>query len=76
MHFSRFIRPGAHRIGFKNSDGTLLTTAAQNTDGSIIVVLLNQGNSKKTYELVLGDETMKIEMQAQALQTVVIPAEN
>ncbi len=38
-HFSKYIRPGAVRIGFENSDETLMITAVQNTDGSIVVVL-------------------------------------
>ncbi|MEO0527499.1 MAG: glycosyl hydrolase family 30, partial [Bacteroidota bacterium] len=29
-HFSKYIRPGAVRIGFTNSDDSLMTTAAQN----------------------------------------------
>ncbi len=32
-HFSKFIRPGAKRIGFENPDETLMVTAAQNPDG-------------------------------------------
>ena len=47
-HFSKYIRPGAKRIGFKNSDPELLVTAAKNPDGSKAVVVFNPGSEKKT----------------------------
>ncbi len=71
-HFSRFIRPGAVRIGFENTDDNLLVTAAENPDGSRVVVVLNQGMEPRSFELVLGDRSKLIEISAQALQTIVI----
>ncbi len=40
-NYSRFIRPGAVRIGATTSDGDLEITAFKNTNGSIAVVVLN-----------------------------------
>ena len=71
-HFSRYIRPGAVRIGFENPDNSLLLTAARNPDGSIVVVALNQEKERKNFELVLGEGSQKLSIDAQAIQTIVI----
>jgi glucosylceramidase len=74
-HFSRFIRPKAKRIGLELSDDALMATAIQNPDGSIVCVILNQGEEPKNIALSLGDKTAGISISAQAIQTVVMPAE-
>ncbi|MET9865917.1 glycoside hydrolase family 30 beta sandwich domain-containing protein, partial [Streptomyces sp. NPDC006386] len=40
-NYSRFIRPGATRIGATASDGDLKLSAFRDTDGSVTVVALN-----------------------------------
>ena len=72
-HFSRYIRPGAKRIGFENTDDSLLVTAAQNPDGTIAVVVLNQDANAKNITLSMGEKSTNITINAQAIQTVVIP---
>jgi glucosylceramidase len=71
-HFSKYIRPGATRIGFENSDTSVLITAARNPDGSIAVVLLNQEEAPKFINLSLMEKNVSIKMSAKALQTIVI----
>ncbi len=71
-HFSKFIRPGAVRIGFENTDETLMVTAAQNQDGSIAVVVFNPEDSEKNFELSLGENKQQVVISAKAIQTVVI----
>jgi glucosylceramidase len=71
-HFSRYIRPGAIRIGFENTDDSLLVTAAKNPDGSIAVVILNQGIESRNFSLVLGERSRDIQINGQALQTIII----
>lgn len=73
-HFSRYIRPGAVRIGFDHSDNELMVTAAQNPDGSIVLVILNPGEVSKNIQLMLKDQSIGIAIQQKALQTIVIPA--
>jgi glucosylceramidase len=72
-HFSKFIRPGATRIGFDLSDATLQVTAAQNPDGSIAVVVFNPGETAKSVELMLADKSIVIPISARAIQTAVVP---
>jgi glucuronoarabinoxylan endo-1,4-beta-xylanase len=43
--YSRFIRPGANRVGASTSDGNLRLSAYRNSDGSIVVVALNAAAS-------------------------------
>ncbi len=71
-HFSKFIRPGAIRIGMALSNDTLLATAAKNIDGSIAVVVFNQDEDEKDLELSVGEKSAKIKISAQAIQTIVI----
>ncbi len=71
-HFSRFIRPGAVRIGFENPDPSLLITAARNPDGSIVVVALNQERKAKSFDLALGKSSQKLSISPQAIQTIVL----
>lgn len=75
-HFSKYIRPGAKRIGFELSDNSLLATATQNEDGTIAVVLLNQDNEAKNLTLSLGEESTDITISAQAIQTILISTKN
>ncbi|MET9971448.1 glycoside hydrolase family 30 beta sandwich domain-containing protein, partial [Streptomyces sp. NPDC006356] len=44
-NYSRFIRPGATRIGATASDADLKLSAFRNTDGSVTVVALNAAGS-------------------------------
>jgi len=75
-HFSKFIRPGAVRIGIENPDENLMLTAAKNPDGSIAVVILNMNLQQKNINLSLGDNSAIIQISGQAIQTIVIPALN
>ena len=72
-HFSKFIRPGAVRIGFTNSDDHLMVTAAKNPDGSVAVVIFNQETELKHMRITLGESTINLQINGQAIQTVVIP---
>lgn len=50
-HFSKFIKPGAKRIISSSSRSQLLTTAFKNEDGSIVVVVMNQGSINTPFNL-------------------------
>ena len=71
-HFSRYIRPQAKRIGFENSDKDLMVTAAQNPDGTIVVIVLNQGETPKNFSLSLNKQSSSITIDAKALQTIIL----
>lgn len=71
-HFSKFIRPGAVRIGIEISDDNLLATAAKNTDGSIAVVVFNEGTDAKQLDLLIEGRKAGIKINGQAIQTIII----
>ena len=70
-HFSKFIRPDAHRIGLKAKETKgLIYTAAKNTDGSIALVVYN--NNEEAYELsiALDTKTFTTKIAPKAVQTI------
>jgi len=71
-HFSKFIRPGAQRIGFEISDETLLATAARNPDGTVAVVVLNIGKGPKNFEVSLEGISKQVRISPEAIQTLII----
>ncbi|GAB5554788.1 MAG: glycoside hydrolase family 30 protein [Saprospiraceae bacterium] len=75
-HFSKYIRPGAERIGFDLEDESLMVTATQNPDGSIVVVVLNQSEEPKGINLSLAGKTSVLSISGQAIQTIIIPKSN
>ncbi len=70
-HFSRFIRPGAFRIGFRNPGGNLMMTAAKNPDGSVVVILFNAEEKGRHVTISLQDQHIHSFIQAKAIQTIV-----
>lgn len=71
-HFSKFIRPGAEVIGVDSTDKNLMVTAAQNPDGSVAVVVFNEGMEQKSFELKTLESTKQISISPQAIQTILI----
>lgn len=69
-HFSKFIRPGAVRIGFEHTDKDVLVTAAQNPDGSVAVVVFNPTESGKLLSVSVHGQTAHVAISAKALQTI------
>ncbi|MEO1030058.1 MAG: glycoside hydrolase family 30 protein [Bacteroidota bacterium] len=72
-HFSKFIRPDAEVIGVEKTDDGLMVAAAKNTDGSIAVVIFNEGQEAKYFSLHLNEESKRIGISGQAIQTIIIP---
>lgn len=72
VHFSRFIRPDAVRIGFEIQDKNLMVTAAKNPEGLVVAVILNMSKKTKSIKLEMNNETNVVQISPQALQTVVI----
>ncbi|MCE2787261.1 MAG: hypothetical protein LW692_04715 [Sphingobacteriales bacterium] len=71
-HFSKFIRPGAVKIGCEIDHKQVVATAVQNTDGSIVVALFNPTNQQFNVLISLNGKENKISIDANALQTIVL----
>lgn len=72
-HFSKYIRPEAKIIGVDKTDADLMVTAAKNPDGSIAVVVFNEGSVSKNFNLHLKEESITVHISAKAIQTIMIP---
>jgi glucosylceramidase len=70
-HFSKFIRPGAVRVGFENPDASLMVTSAENPDGSIAIVVFNPGEEEKSFTISLKKQNINSTIKAKAIQTIV-----
>jgi glucuronoarabinoxylan endo-1,4-beta-xylanase len=53
-NYSRFIRPGANRIGATSSDPDVRLSAYRNPDGTVAVVALNAGTTPSSFVYNLG----------------------
>lgn len=71
-HFSKFIRPGAVRIGFDIPDTTLMVTAAENPDGSVALVIFNPGETEKYFSVSLKKQKINAVISPKAIQTILI----
>ncbi len=71
-HFSKFIRPGAKRIVAVSSTNSLLTTAFKNTDGSIIIVVMNQSDKAVNFSLTMQSKTAELNALPHSIQTMTL----
>jgi glucosylceramidase len=71
-HFSKFIKPGAKRIISSPSRSQLLTTAFKNEDGSVVVVVMNQGNKKTPFFLWINAKAAETMALPHSINTYVI----
>lgn len=63
-HFSRFIKPGARRVAASSGRDKLMTTAFENKDGKLVIVVMNKTKDKVPYYLWI---------KGQAAETVSLP---
>ncbi|MEP6504927.1 MAG: glycoside hydrolase family 30 beta sandwich domain-containing protein, partial [Betaproteobacteria bacterium] len=71
-HFSKFIRPGAHRVEAASSRSSLMTTAFTNPDGTLAKVVMNQTDTAIDYRFFVGKDEAKVSIPAHAIQTLVV----
>ncbi len=72
VHFSKFIRPDAVRIGFKISTDSISATAFKNKDNSIVLVVLNKDDENKFIKVELQNHTFTIQSNKESIQTIII----
>lgn len=71
-HFSKFIRPGAKRIGTASSRDLLQSTAFLNTDGKLVVVVMNQSDEKLKYSLWIKGQAATTTSLPHSIATLVV----
>ncbi|MFT5753722.1 MAG: glucosylceramidase [Flavobacterium sp.] len=71
-HFSKFMRPGAVKIGCVIDSKDVVSTAVKNPDGSIAVAIFNPTETSYSVEIKLNNNKTTITIPAKALQTLII----
>ncbi len=71
-HFSKFIKPGAKRIIAAPSRSQLISTAFLNPDGSIVVVVMNESDSKADFYLWIDGKAAPATSLPRSIMTFVI----
>ena len=71
-HFSRFLLPGAKRIGHSRCDDQAELTAAKNPDGSLAVVLLNRGQADVSCAIRMDGQIIRITLPSKTISTICI----
>ena len=66
---SRFVKPGAVRIGSPEKIGDLRTVAFQNRDGGRVLLVLNTGKTAADFAIVEGGKRFKASIPARAATT-------
>lgn len=67
-HASKFVRPGAVRIASDNST-TLPNVAFKNTDGSKVLIVLNNGTTAQTFNIKFNSKIVSTTLNAGAVAT-------
>ena len=71
-HFSKYIKPGAVRIGCSSFSKDLEVTAAQNTDGTNVLVLLHTGEQRKMVQLRTEGKFTRLLVPGHSISTVIL----
>jgi glucosylceramidase len=71
-HFSKFIKLGAKRIISSSNRDVLQTTAFQNPDGSIAVVVLNTSDKELPYRLWINGKAAETTSLPHSIQTLIL----
>ncbi|OKS87607.1 glycoside hydrolase family 30 protein [Mucilaginibacter polytrichastri] len=69
---SKFVKPGAKRIISSASRDKLLTTAFQNPDGKVVVIVMNQSDDKVPYFLWIKGKAAKAEALPHSMATLIV----
>jgi glucosylceramidase len=71
-HFSKFIQPGAKRIGVSSSRIALQATGFKNPDGSIVIIVMNATDKKMDYRLWINGQVSLTESVPHSISTLIV----
>jgi glucosylceramidase len=70
-HFSKFIKPGATRIISSSNRAQLQTTGFRNPDGTVVVIVMNQGDTEVKFRLYLGNQAAETQSLPHSIMTLI-----
>lgn len=71
-HFSKFVRPGAKRVSVSSSRDKIMATSFINSDGSLIVIVMNGSDDKQSYHLWIDGNGFETTSLPHSIVTMVI----
>ncbi len=71
-HFSKFIRPGAKRLASYSSRAYLLSTSFVNPDGSVAVVVMNQGDNQIDFNMIMSGKQFACSSLPHSISTYIL----
>lgn len=71
-HFSKYIKPGAVRIGYSKFTSDIEVCSFKNLDNSIVIILLNRNDFNKEFILNFEGNTFHDNLDSHAILTFVI----
>jgi len=71
-HFSKYVRPGAKRIGLIHSHDTLQASAFKNVDGTMVFVVLNETDKKFDFSFEYDNTTYELKIKNNSIITVIV----
>lgn len=71
-HFSKFIQPGAKRISCSSNRTAIESTAFENPDGTIVVIVMNSGEQDMPYRIWIEGHAAEINSPAHSIQTLIL----
>lgn len=70
--FSKFVRPGAQRVAASASRDKLLSTAFVNTDGKLVVVVMNSTDDRVPYLLWIKGRAASVNALPHSIVTLIV----
>jgi glucosylceramidase len=70
-HFSKYVRPGAKRIGLKNNT-TLQSVAFKNIDDSIAFIVLNETDNDQTFTFEYNHKSYTQTIKNNSIMTIIL----
>lgn len=71
-HFSKYIKPGAKRIGLESAIKNLSVTAFKNEDATLVLVALNETEEDVSFTIQLAGEYVNLIAQKRSIGTYII----
>ena len=71
-HFSKFIKPGAKRIGLTLNNENIAATAFKNNNGEIVLVVLNETEAGQSFTIQVEGEYVEVEVERRSIATFII----
>lgn len=71
-HFSKYIKPGAVRIGCSSFSSELEITAAKNPDGSLILVIMSNASTRQMIQLRVEGKITRLFIPSESISTIII----